>query len=353
MADGVGGPEGPGHPEGVEGLSRLEASARADVEAAAGLQELTEVRARYLGRKGSVSAALRAIGGLPAEERARAGQEANAVRDRIEAAVAARRAELEAGRRDRALREHRIDVTLPGTGPPAGRLHPVTEVMRELEGFFRGRGFSIEEGPEVETEWNNFEALNIPADHPARDMQDTFFVEGGFVLRTHTSPVQIRAMTGRPPPFRLIAPGRVYRHDMSPRHSPMFGQVEGFAVDEDVTFADLKGILYDFAAHLFGAGTELRFRSSYFPFTEPSAELDFRCHACAGAGCATCSQTGWLEWGGCGMIHPRVLANCGIDPERWQGYAFGMGLERAAMLRRGLPQIRLLYDGDVRVLEQL
>jgi len=334
-------------------LAALEAQARDDVARAPSLQALTEVRARYLGRKGSVSGLLRRIGELPAVERSRVGQEANASKARIEQLVAERRSALERGDVERTLRERRLDVTLPGAAPPLGHLHPLTTVVREVERFFLGRGFSIEEGPEVETDYNNFQALNIPDDHPARDMQDTFWVEGGFVLRTHTSPVQIRAMCGRQPPFRLIAPGRVYRHDMSPRHSPMFGQVEGFAVDETTSFADLKGVLYEFARFLFGDDTPLRFRSSYFPFTEPSAEIDFGCPFCRGDGCATCSQSGWIEWGGCGMIHPQVLRNCDIDPERYQGYAFGMGLERAAMLRHGLSHIRLLYDADVRVLEQL
>jgi len=334
-------------------LEALEARARDEIAKAGSGQGLTEVRARYLGRKGSVSGLLRGIGSLSPEERSRVGQEVNAVKARIEECVARRRKHLEGHARDRALSERTLDVSLPGVGRALGHLHPVTRVMRDLERFFSARGFSIEEGPEVETEYNNFEALNIPADHPARDMQDTFWVEGGHVLRTHTSPVQIRAMSGRTPPFRFIAPGRVFRHDVSIRHSPMFHQVEGFAVDERVSFGDLKGVLYDFARHLMGAETPLRFRSSYFPFTEPSAEMDFRCLLCGGEGCSTCSQSGWVEWGGCGMIHPQVLRNCQIDPERYQGYAFGMGLERVAMLRHDLPQIRLLYDGDLRVLEQL
>ena len=296
---------------------------------------------------------LRRIGQLAVEERARVGQQANETKERIEALALERRLTLERSDRARSLSESRLDPSLPGAGRAFGHLHPISYVMRDLERFFSARGFSIEEGPEVETEYHNFDALNMPEDHPARDMQDTFWVEGGFVLRTHTSPVQIRAMTGRTPPFRLVAPGRVYRHDVSPRHSPMFQQVEGFAVDERVTFGDLKGLLYEFSRHMMGAETQLRFRSSYFPFTEPSAEIDFRCAFCKGEGCATCSHSGWIEWGGCGMIHPRVLRNCGIDPEHYQGYAFGMGLERAAMLRHGLPQIRLLYDGDLRVLEQL
>jgi len=333
-------------------LEALERSARAEIEAAASVQSLVEVRAGYLGKKGSVAAVLRGLGAAAPDERARLGARANEAKQRIEEWVAQRRATLEGAAIEAQLAAQRLDVTLPGSRRPLGRLHVVTQVTREVERFFRARGFSIEDGPEVETEFHNFDALNIPPDHPAREMQDTFWVEGGHVLRTHTSPVQIRTMTGRTPPFRFIAPGRVYRHDVSPRHSPMFQQVEGFLVDERASFAQLKGVLYDFARALMGEQVELRFRASYFPFTEPSAEMDFSCLLCNAAGCATCSQTGWIEWGGCGMIHPQVLANCGIDAERFQGFAFGMGLERAAMLRHGIPQIRLLYEGDVRVLEQ-
>jgi phenylalanyl-tRNA synthetase alpha chain len=333
-------------------LADLEAEARAAIARAPTLQALTEVRAGYLGRKGALSGVLRGIGALPGEERARAGEAANAAKERIEAWVAERRGVLERAGRESDLAAQRLDVTLPGAGAPLGHLHPVTRVARDVVGFFSRLGFSLEEGPEVETEWHNFDALNMPRDHPARDMQDTFWVEGGTLLRTHTSPVQIRAMTGRTPPFRFIALGRVYRRDMGPRNYPMFQQVEGFAVDEAVSFGELKGTLYGFARQMFGADAELRFRASYFPFTEPSAEMDFRCPFCRGAGCATCSQRGWIEWGGCGMIHPEVLRHCGVDPERWQGFAFGMGLERAAMDRHGIPVIRHLYDGDVRVLEQ-
>jgi phenylalanyl-tRNA synthetase alpha chain len=335
------------------GLEALEAEARRALAEVTSLPALADVRARLLGKKSALAAMLRGIGGLEPGERARAGELANAAKERIETLIRERRETLERSERDRTLHAHRLDVTLPGAGPPRGRLHPVTRVERDVVAFFTGLGFSVEEGPEVETQWNNFEALNMPADHPARDMQATLFVEGGHVLRTHTSPVQIRAMSGRTPPFRFIVPGRVYRNDRSPRHSPMFHQVEGFLVDEDVSFADLKGILYAFQRHLMGPEVELRFRSSYFPFTEPSAEMDYRCLLCGGAGCATCSQTGWMEAGGCGMIHPVVLRNCGLDPERWQGFAFGMTLDRVAMLRFGLPVIHLLFEGDVRVLEQL
>jgi phenylalanyl-tRNA synthetase alpha chain len=325
----------------VSDLERLEREARQAIAAAASLPELAAVRARYLGRKGTLAAILRGIGELAAEERGAAGEAANAARDRIEAAAAERRTALEQVGRSRALAERRLDVTLPAAGPPRGHLHPLTWVMRDVVEFWTSLGFAVEEGPEVETDWHNFGALNFPDDHPARDTQDTFHVEGGLLLRTHTSPVQIRTMSGRQPPFRFIAPGRVYRHDSDATHSPMFHQVEGFMVDDRTTFADLKGVLYAFARHMFGPDTQLRFRAHFFPFTEPSAEIDFS------------FRGRWLEWGGCGLIHPRVLENCGIDPARWQGWAFGMGLDRTAMDRFGLPHIRLLFDADVQTLEQI
>jgi len=334
-------------------LGTLEERASVEIAAAGDLHELTAVRARYLGKKGSVAALLRSIGDLAPSERGRAGQEANAAKQRIEAAASARRGELERAGREQVLASQRLDVSLPGIAAPAGHLHPITHVTRDMVQFFTSLGFSIEEGPEIETEYNNFEALNIPADHPARDEQDTFYLDDGRLLRTHTSNVQIRVMAGRKPPFRFIAPGRVYRHDLSPRHSPMFHQIEGFLVDERVTFGDLKGVLYGFARHLMGREIELRFRSNHFPFTEPSAEMDYACVLCDTRGCAACSQHGWMEWGGCGMIHPKVLERCEIDPDRYQGFAFGMGIDRTAMLRYGIPQLRHLFEGDVRVLEQI
>lgn len=322
-------------------IDPLQAEARKAIAAAGSLAELVQVRARFLGRKGSVAAVLRSIGELPAAERGPVGAAANQAKQQIEAWVAERRAALEREGRSESLEQHRLDTSLPGAAPPAGHLHPVTRVFRDVVEFFSSMGFSIEEGPEVETDWNNFGALNFPDDHPARDIQDTFFVEGGQVLRTHTSPVQIRAMSGRTPPFRFIAPGRVYRHDSDATHTPMFHQIEGFMVDDRTTFADLKGVLHAFARHMFGPQTELRFRAHFFPFTEPSAEMDFSWRG------------GWMEWGGCGMIHPNVLANCGLDPERWQGWAFGMGIDRTAMDRYGLPDLRPLFEGDVRLLERL
>jgi phenylalanyl-tRNA synthetase alpha chain len=325
----------------AETLEALEASARTEIARATSLPALQEARARLLGRKGSISTLLRSIGGLAAAERAARGAEVNALRDRIEACAAERRAELERGERESALARGRLDTSLPGAAPARGHLHPISHVRRDMVRFFTSLGFSIEEGPEVETDWHNFEALNIPPEHPARDEQDTFYVDGGNLLRTHTSNVQIRAMTGRTPPFRFIAPGRVYRHDLSPRHSPMFHQIEGFLVDDRVSFGDLKGILHAFARHLMGEAVEVRFRANHFPFTEPSAEMDFRL-----------PSGGWLEWGGCGMIHPRVLERCGVDPRRWQGFAFGMGIDRTALLRFGVPALRVFFENDVRVLEQ-
>ena len=338
---------------GSDDLDALLDEARRAVAAAGSAQALVEVRARFLGRKGSLSELLRGIGELPPAERGPAGQKANEAKRQIEAWAAERREALERSATDSALADGWVDVTLPGAEPPAGHLHPITQLAREMVEFFASMGFSVETGPEVETDWNNFEALNIPPDHPARDEQDTFYLESGHVLRTHTSNVQIRAMTGRTPPFRFIAPGRVYRHDLSPRHSPMFNQIEGFLVDERTTFGDLKGVLLAFGRHLFGEQTALRFRANHFPFTEPSAELDYSCALCGGAGCKVCSNSGWVEWGGCGMIHPAVLERCGIDSERYQGFAFGMGIDRTAMARFGIPHLRHLFEGDLRVLGQV
>ena len=318
------------------------------------LRKYGAIRAGYLGKKGSLAAILRGIGELDGAERAAVGKSANIAKDRIEQCVAERRTALEASMRQQALGSTGLDISLPGVEePPLGRLHPITRVFRDMVEFFTSMGFAIEEGPEVETQYNNFEALNMPEVHPARDEQDTFYVEGGNVLRTHTSNVQIRTMSGRTPPFRFIAPGRVYRHDLSPSHYPMFHQIEGFMVDEHVTFGDLKGVLYAFGRHLMAGDIELRFRANHFPFTEPSAEMDYACSLCDKQGCGVCSKSGWVEWGGCGMIHPRVLEHCGIDPDRYQGFAFGMGVDRTALLRYGIPNIRLLFEGDLRVLEQI
>ena len=326
---------------GVESLGSLEGEARDAISGAATLQALLEVRARFLGRNGSVAELLRGIGSLAPEQRAEVGQAVNASKENIERWVREQRAALERERQDRSLEDYRLDVSLPGASQRQGHLHPITLIERDMAAFFASMGFSIETGPQVETEYNNFDALNFPPDHPSRDTQDTFFVESGHVLRTHTSPVQIRAMSGRTPPFRFIAPGRVYRSDNDATHYPMFHQIEGFCVDETVNFGDLKGVLYAFARYLMGPDVQLRFRAHFFPFTEPSAEMDFSW------------KGSWLEWGGCGMIHPNVLENCGIDATRYQGFAFGMGIDRTAMLRFDLPHIRLMFESDVRVLEQI
>jgi phenylalanyl-tRNA synthetase alpha chain len=322
-------------------LDALEREATDAAASASSPQALRELRARFLGRKSPVTALLRGIGALEPAERARVGQLVQAAKLRLEALFDARQEALERAGRERVLAERRLDVSLPGAVPLRGALHPVTLIEREMTAFFTSMGFSVEDGPEVETEWHCFDALNTPPEHPARDVHDTFFVEGGRVLRTHTSTVQIRVMTGRQPPFRFITLGRVYRHDYDATHAPMFHQIEGFIVDDRVTMADLKGVLFAFARQLVGPDVQLRFRGHFFPYTEPSAEIDFSWNG------------GWLEWGGCGMIHPRVLENCGIDSARWQGFAFGMGIDRTAMLRFGVPNIHLLFDGDVRVLEQI
>ena len=277
----------------------------------------------------------------------------NALRLRIEAALAARDADLARLEEEARLRATRVDVTLPGRRPATGSLHPVTLVSREIEAVFRSLGYSVAEGPEIEDDRYNFALLNFPEDHPARDAQDTLFVEDGRLLRTHTSPVQIRTMLARKPPIRVICPGRVYRNDNDLRHSPMFHQVEGLCVAEGITMGDLKGTLEAFITRLFTPDTKVRLRPSYFPFTEPSCEVDITCQICKGKGCATCSSTGWMEILGAGMVDPRVLANCGIDPDRYSGFAFGLGLDRVAMNKYGIPNIRSLFESDERLLRQV
>ncbi|NBC49709.1 MAG: phenylalanine--tRNA ligase subunit alpha [Gammaproteobacteria bacterium] len=334
-------------------LAALEAEALAAVAAAEDLARLDEVRVHYLGKSGRLTTQLKSLGALPKEERPAAGQRINEAKRQVQAALEARRAALEAQALNRRLREERIDVTLPGRGQTAGALHPVTRAMLRIERLFANAGFSIAEGPEVEDDYHNFEALNIPAHHPARAMHDTFYFPDGRLLRTHTSPVQIRVMEHQPPPLRIIAPGRVYRCDSDLTHTPMFHQVEGFLVDEEATFADLKGVLYDFLRNFFEQDDlKLRFRPSYFPFTEPSAEVDVQCVKCGGTGCRVCKQSGWLEVLGCGMIHSEVFRHVGIDSEQWLGYAFGMGVERLAMLRYGIDDLRLYFDNDLRFLSQ-
>jgi phenylalanyl-tRNA synthetase alpha chain len=334
------------------GIEQLYADAIAEVEAAVGLPALDQVRVRYLGKAGLLTAQLKQLGRLPKDERPGAGQAINRAKVDLQEAIDARKATLEQAALTERLSAERIDVTLPGRGQSPGGLHPVTRTLQRIERIFANAGFAVREGPEVEDDYHNFEALNIPEHHPARAMHDTFYFHEHLLLRTHTSPVQIRVLEQQRPPLKVIAPGRVYRCDSDLTHTPMFHQVEGLLVDEDVSFADLKGVLYDFLTGFFERELELRFRPSYFPFTEPSAEVDIQCVMCNGAGCRVCKQTGWLEVLGCGMVYPEVFRHVGIDPERNLGYAFGMGVERLAMLRYGINDIRLYFENDLRFLKQ-
>jgi len=313
---------------------------------------LNELRTKYLGRKGLLTQILRQVGSVSPEDRPLFGKKSNEIKEKISAALDTALERIRASRRDDDLRKEAIDVTLPGRAVRLGRRHPVTQVMDEICGIFARLGFTVEEGPEVETDYYNFEALNIPKDHPARDMQDTFYIEENIVLRTHTSPVQIRTMEKMRPPVRILSPGRVYRPDSDVSHTPMFHQIEGLLVDRNVTFGDLKGTLTFFLQQVFGADIQLRFRPSFFPFTEPSAEVDIRCVMCRGAGCRVCGQSGWLEILGSGMVDPAVFGNVGYDPEEFTGFAFGLGVERIAMLKYGISDIRLFFENDWRFLEQ-
>lgn len=334
------------------GIASLREAAIDAIETATDLMGLDQVRVRYLGKTGDLTVLLKQLGTLPAAERPAAGQEINQAKVAVQSAIDARRTVLEQASLASRLAAERIDITLPGRGQQPGGLHPVTRALRRIERLFANAGFAVVEGPEVEDAYHNFEALNIPAHHPARAMHDTFYFDADRLLRTHTSPVQIRVMERQAPPLKIIAPGRVYRCDSDLTHTPMFHQVEGLLVDEEVSFADLKGVLYDFLRNFFERDLELRFRPSYFPFTEPSAEVDIQCVMCGGDGCRVCKQTGWLEVLGCGMVYPEVFKHVGIDPERHLGYAFGMGVERLAMLRYGIDDIRLNFDNDLRYLRQ-
>ncbi len=333
-------------------LDKLKEEAQAALNMAASSREITEVKQKYLGRKGPLAALVKELGGLAPELRRGAGEAINAVKKALEAEVDARLQESMRREEDALLAAESVDVTLPGRRVPLGTLHPVTTVMSEIEDFFGDLGFELAEGPEIESDYYCFEALNIPKDHPARDMQDTFYVNQDAVLRTHTSPVQIRVMEGRKPPLRVIAPGTVYRRDSDITHTPMFHQVEGFMVDKDITMAHLKGILSSFLKHLFGKKREVRFRPSFFPFTEPSAEVDIRCVLCNGSGCRVCKDTGWLEILGCGMIHPNVFASVGYDSSELTGFAFGLGIERIAMLKYGIDDLRVFFENDIKFLRQ-
>ena len=323
------------------------------VQTAPDLAALDALRVRYLGKKGLLTEQLKALGSLPPEERPAAGQAINEVKQLVAEAVTARREVLERSALEARLQQDRVDVTLPGRGRPVAGLHPLTRTIERMTELFAQAGFEVAEGPEIEDEFHNFEALNIPAHHPARAMHDTFYFPDGQVLRTHTSPVQVRFMENRMPPLRVIAPGRVYRCDSDLTHSPMFHQVEGLAVGEGITFADLKGVLGDFLRAFFEQDDlQTRFRPSYFPFTEPSAEVDIECVQCHGDGCRVCGHTGWLEILGCGMVHPNVFEQVGVDAERYTGYAFGIGVERLAMLRYSVPDLRMFFDNDLRFLAQ-
>lgn len=337
----------------MDNLDDIIAAARTAIAEAATAAALDQTKARYLGKSGQVTSLLKQLGQLSAEERPAAGAKINVAKQQIEAAIAAQRELLEMRALDAQLARDALDVSLPGRGPKRGGVHPVTLTLRRMEALFRSVGFDVAEGPEIETDFHNFTALNIPQNHPARAMHDTFYIDPSHVLRTHTSPVQIRYMEAHRPPIRIVAPGRVYRCDSDLTHTPMFHQIEGLWIDEDASFADLKGLLVDFMQHFFERDNlAARFRPSFFPFTEPSAEMDIGCVMCEGQGCRVCSHTGWLEVLGCGMVHPKVLRNVSIDPDEYQGFAFGLGVERFTMLRYGVPDLRMFFENDLRFLRQ-
>lgn len=338
----------------IEDLHQLRDDAVSAIDKADDLEQLERERVAFTGRKSRLTQLMRRVSGLPAEERPTAGKAANEVKQAVAKAIEQRRRQLEAESRTRQIAGETVDITLPGRVRPAGRRHPITQVFQEIESIFVSMGFSVALGPHIENDFNNFAALNFPEEHPARDMQDTFYLRGGWLLRTHTSPVQIRTMLSQPPPLAIIAPGRVFRADADVTHSPMFHQVEGLLVDRRVTLGDLKGVLEAFAHRIFGPKVPVRFRPSFFPFTEPSAEIDIGCVMCAGSGegCRVCSGTGWLEILGAGMVHPAVFENVGYDSETWTGFAFGMGVERIAMLKYGIGHIRLFFENDMRFLHQ-
>jgi phenylalanyl-tRNA synthetase alpha chain len=333
-------------------LTALTQEALAAVAACGDLAALEDVRVRWLGKKGALTEQLKALGAVPAAERPTAGARINEAKELVQAAIEARRARLEHADIERRLAAGRIDVTLPGRGEEPGGLHPVTQARLRIETLFRRAGFEVASGPEIEDDFHNFEALNIPPNHPARAMHDTFYFPDGRLLRTHTSPVQIRALQARGAPLAIIAPGRVYRCDSDMTHSPMFHQLEGLVVDENISFANMKAVLHGFLQAFFERELAMRLRPSFFPFTEPSAEVDMSCVFCEGRGCRVCKHTGWLEISGCGMVHPNVLKASGIDAERYTGYAFGAGIDRLAMLRYGVNDLRLFFENDLRFLAQ-
>jgi len=333
-------------------LEEILAQALEELAQAQDLNQLDQVRVRYLGKKGLFTLEMKELGKLDPDRRRIAGQIINQAKDRFQKELDNRKKIMEDLALAARLASECVDVTLPGRGQNVAGLHPVTTTLRRISRIFTGIGFQVVEGPEIEDDYHNFEALNIPAHHPARAMHDTFYFDAHTVLRTHTSPVQIRVMESEKPPIKVIAPGRVYRCDSDLTHTPMFHQVEGFLVDSDVSFADLKGLVYQFLQAFFEKDIQVRFRPSYFPFTEPSAEVDIECVMCGGEGCRVCGQSGWLEVMGCGMIHPEVFKAVHIDSEQYSGFAFGMGVERLAMLRYGINDLRLFFENDLKFLEQ-
>lgn len=332
-------------------LKEISERAEEEIKSARNLEELNQLRVRYLGRKGIITQKLTSIKDLAQEQRPKAGQLLNQAKKTIEELIQTKEKEILAQVEQKREKEE-IDISLPGFGPSLGSKHPLSIILEEITDIFEGMGFWIEEGPDAETEYHNFTALNFLPDHPARDMQATFYLENGLILRTHTSPVQIRAMSRLKPPLRVICPGRVYRCDADVSHSPMFHQVEGFMVDKHINFAHLKGVLMEFLKEFFGAEVKVRFRPSFFPFTEPSAEVDIGCLICSGKGCPACKQSGWMEVLGAGMIHPKVLENVGYDSEELSGFAFGLGVERLTMLRYKIEHIRIFFENDLRFLRQ-
>ena len=336
-----------------EQLERIQKEAEESLIKVTTIKELEEIRLKYLGKKGDLTQVLRGMGGLSAEERPIIGQLANKVREYIENNIDNKKEELLKAEKTEKLKAERLDVTMPGARESLGKIHPISMVIEEVENVFLGMGYEIAEGPEIEYDYYNFEALNIPKNHPARDTQDTFYITDNILLRSQTSPVQIRVMQNKKPPLKIICPGKVFRSDaVDATHSPIFHQIEGLVVDKGITMGDLKGTLEIFAKSLFGENTKIRLRPHHFPFTEPSCEVDVSCWSCGGKGCRTCKNEGWIEILGAGMVHPNVLSQCGIDPEVYSGFAFGLGVERTAMGRFGISDMRLLYENDVRFLKQ-
>ena len=334
-------------------LEQIRATALLAVENAQDSKEIEELRVKYLGKKGEITAILKQMGGLSAEERPVIGQLANEVRASIESAIAVQGEKMKAAALDKKLKEETLDITMPSKKSKQGHLHPINIVLNDMIDIFQSMGFDVVDGPEVETDYYNFEALNVPADHPARDMQDTFFLSDSVLLRSQTSAAQIRTMEQRKPPIKMVCPGRVFRADeVDATHSPVFHQMEGLVVDKGVTMCDLKGVLEQFAHEIYGPDTKVKFRPSFFPFTEPSVEVDVSCSECGGKGCRVCKGSGWIEILGAGMVHPNVLRRCGIDPDVYSGFAFGIGIDRLAITRYKISDIRLLFENDVRFLEQ-